>query len=1771
MEYACSSSPPPPPPPSRRRGGSRRHRRPLAAVPNFLILLVCIVVVAAGGGSSSSFPVAAKLEEGNASETPVSYQQHPGASPPEDGKNGNGNSKANDTGSDDPLEQWLHSLKLQLPDQSFKSGLITLKISNLVCTEFEIDGVESSSSSSSSSSSGEDDTEKPRGVQPFLALSVHTISANCTAKYEASHLWVSGNLRAVVGVVPAADGGILADEEGDGGPAAALAGSVEDWEEVDAGGGYLTGRRAAVPATHAAAEDGDVDALRWKLCLQGGSYAPSSAKTASCDTNLAVVDLDFEGSVSAKIVDLFKGSVAKYVSTAINSQVCPTLSQQVDPMITSFIHKMREYLKPYLHNLTVATPHPSKSDPAAAADEDLGGGSRINATRSSGRPANSKGEQLDGNRNIVAPTAAAATVSRRTAKMLRPGSNMLYDADANRTSDDDSDIVDLFREAPALVSLLRNFNRNFLSQYLHRGFLRRAFPDVRTDFKDEDCGALFDGVNGVIKSFLLPDGGKLPIPLNQSLLARPFVVIALPDGAGSLELSAESLTLEGIDRWKRLQVLEPESNLYWASRITTQATKVDPNVSSASPTTIAATARITFNLTLFQPKSVARGGDTNDRSPSVQPTTIVRTLDMYAGASELDAWLDVDVGLRRSLFNEVTVGQVVTAVQDLVLHGNATFLDCVLEAVHRLVAGRLGADIRIGALSVKPTNNTAAFGSYNNSYSLERDLERLANTILKLIVTNYGRFIGDAILGLSTSDDLRNVVNGFINSTLAQQREGCPTAIRDTTVDTSEQHAAEVLVQPSRHYANFSKWLILHQLQDLLSDQFTLASLNSYVGCASRFLGRGMRQTATASVIRPLIGEVEGLDVSVREFEIKNAGSLRHIQVMSPQADGMSLSSGIDFLASNSSAKLATIAAGTAALTQAPGGSLPQLATSLDVHYEPLNLSASINVTVVVDRLSLLSGSILHFDIDKLFSLHLSKLLSRAECALTPVQQPSWMIDLQGDLGFFETIFNASIVHSRNSQNAGPISVNFDSDQYPKIEKIADAAWYWTVNSTRDLLRAVSGAALTKASQKCSSGGGPKRGEDDTDKDNSEFTSILVVMSAVFLLMQPTMLLIQQHRSTASTALNEPRHFTDDRNELDEPLLPPAAVNDSVLFNEPLIHGDNQNAASTSDSLMESQYVPELARTGLPVVIFLTVALFLASNLSIGATVDLKVLTGGGEASTNSTTTGGQQPLFSLSLFNFSLMHTAMEMWNAGIYPLFFLVVVFSGIWPYVKLFMMLFGWVTRTKDMDGDRASTPAPASPPSAAASRRITTERRGRLLLALDALGKLSLVDAFVLVLFVVAFSYHLTISEDTTLNVFVTPAFGFYAFLVATSSSLVASHALVYYHRRDQLQLHHRIGAEDEDEGSFEDPFEPEPLCEHVFTVSENGVGGGTTRRLQLSRLFQCTLLILLVTTTILLGIGIKQSSFVFEFGGLAGMLLDDDVRNATYSLLTLGSKLSQSVEKPSFGIYALQLAYYFYSVVTPLGCILFLICLLFVPFSLERQMLVLTLAEISNAWSAIEVFCLSIIAAVMQISSFADFIIGHRCDLLNEILEDYFQDENDDNASCFSVHSSVLGNVFYLVAGVLLNSFLVSMVLRIAHVAVNERIQITMMERKRGQEERRVVLDPLQRQQHLAECSSNIKDGSVEEGTIIQWLASRRASSSQWTSWILVPEGDGMELQPRSASAVAPSTPPRHQCKNDVGEEMGSPWQSRDAFQEEWSEAAERDPSWREWKNATNVT
>jgi hypothetical protein len=1381
------------------------------------------------------------------------------------------------------LSCWLYYLTVPIPDQTFRTSIFSLGLKDFQCSNFTVGSMESAYRKSNDSNDAE----------PYLDIVLQNVSAVCHGSYDST-----GGL----------DGKVTAS-------------AIGMQHALDLSCRVLS-NATATPSSSA---------------HNTNMERPVAVQTVNCATAVKVQDLHFSGSISAKIVDFFRNSIAAYVSDALQSQLCSQFPGTVDPWLTLQLQQLNAWLDQYLP------------------DE----------------------QQL--------PLAAAASSSNR--------------------------LIDLTRDVPSLVQALDWINRVAIEPHLHEGFLPHDWLNASSNRIDDvcendgDCELFFNGWNGVIKSIVPTDGLSIGLPPKWKNIR--FVLASY----GAVELQLQNLTVvSGLDQWSRLQLLD----IHDAHTIGT-ATQTH-NVSVRTDMKVVVQAI---------PGGIFQGDDLEE------------SFSIHANVSSFEGVLNIGIELLRDALQGIPVDALLSLVHGLVERNytaTQNALACLIPAVQSLQVTTFDIIVLLHHVSFEPHIPKQA------TNQLESDLDTLFNNVLRLILQEYQTLVTATILGLTQGPGLQALDVYLYNATSTTNGE-CDAA----------------------HHEQFKFTNLLTRMNNFLGRNDTLARANRYVDCVSTFLSRVIeeRLVSSAAATPPATDSPDrdiddnGQLFQLLEFRLKDTGSLRSVQLLSPQSDSDYLSSTVSYGSFSEQER-------------------PRLLAAADVRYAPLNLTSTIHVEVSLDNVSISGGSAFSYKSGQLGPMSLLEVMQHGECALAPASLELHNVD--GSLGQFKTIVRASFSHPTWSE---PVNITFNSTDYPSIEKITSYWFEWMVTSIGDMFEATSRTVVVEAQHACVGKSFP----DEKDDDGFNYSSIFLVIGAVILFSQPVLLLIKQR--------HVPHEYQED-DRLEEPLLLPRQPSRDMAEETPV------RPLLASTALMQSKSIPYLLRLLTPMLILCTIALLLSSNLSVGATVDLVVSFDG--------RTFRSPPLFSFSLFN-----TAKEMLQARIYPLFLLVLVFSGIWPYVKLLLLLFSWV----------------------APKNALSVRRRGKLLLALDALGKFSLVDTYVMVLMLVAFRYHLDLSqrEGSDLDVFVAPQFGFFGFLAATTLSLLAGHILVFSHRQAELKVDKQSAPS-------------EPLFEHSFRVK------GEQR--QLSRLFQVTLVFVFVMTTTFLGVGITKKSFIFEFGGLAGAALGDG-RRSSYSLLTLGTSIYDSVENPAtVGIIFLQVAYYFYAVVMPFCCLLFLVFLLLWPMTVSRQLTFITLAEITNAWSAVEVFVLSILAALLEISKFAAFIVGERCALIDKILAD--QGKELDLSTCYSVTSTVSWDGAFLIVAVLLNSAWVSVVLRLAHLALEERIR---------------DLRDNDGWDHFAP-----KD--EEPPTFAEQLAAHRC-----TGWMIAPS---MMAFSRVASrdddaendeVVGPpvlATPGRE--GTGVARVVALAWQSpqiRDAFEEEWRESAEKDPAWKAWKEATNVT
>lgn len=430
-------------------------------------------------------------------------------------------------------------------------------------------------------------------------------------------------------------------------------------------------------------------------------------------------------------------------------------------------------------------------------------------------------------------------------------------------------------------------------------------------------------------------------------------------------------------------------------------------------------------------------------------------------------------------------------------------------------------------------------------------------------------------------------------------------------------------------------------------------------------------------------------------------------------------------------------------------------------------------------------------------------------------------------------------------------------------------------------------------------------------------------------------------------------------------------------------------------SLFLHPQVSLFVRLFIPVLLFATIALFISSNTGVGASVFVYLTVGDVEVGLP-------------SLFDFGLINSVTDMWTAGVYPLSILIAFMSGIWPYLKVVLMIGCWFFPVKWM--------------------KVST--RGSMLSWLDFLGKWSLLDTYVMIMMLVAFHFRIdfpVVNPDAVENsiradIYVYPAYGFVSLIIATLISLLMSHIIIGIHRKT---LPDTPGADCDDAQNwriiaFYSVKKLNPIFGWIVVIAIGIV------------------LVLMFVFTI---IGSVLNTFSFNFIGLAGWALPflDINPNRAYSVITLTEEVPPSARRPnSFTVRFTQIIFILTAFVFPLLHIVSMIVLWLAPLTRKIQHYLYYVTEILSAWACIDVFTISIIAAVLEIEQFADFMVGDMCDFLNPIMEEYLYDVLKPYIKCFGVVAKLKSGCWILFITAIVYLILNFGLLRLVHFGLAVR-------------------------------------------------------------------------------------------------------------------------------------
>ncbi|CAE7742221.1 KIF15 [Symbiodinium sp. CCMP2592] len=367
----------------------------------------------------------------------------------------------------------------------------------------------------------------------------------------------------------------------------------------------------------------------------------------------------------------------------------------------------------------------------------------------------------------------------------------------------------------------------------------------------------------------------------------------------------------------------------------------------------------------------------------------------------------------------------------------------------------------------------------------------------------------------------------------------------------------------------------------------------------------------------------------------------------------------------------------------------------------------------------------------------------------------------------------------------------------------------------------------------------------------------------------------------------------------------------------------DQGQFFNKSSLAACQAIPRGLSLGYPFFLVATMFLFLFSDLGLGTVI-------------NVIFQAGSERMKIGPAFSFSVLTLSRDSLRGGAWLLALLIVGLSGVWPFVKLALLLHVWLAPT-------------------------TRPRRTKVLLFLDEYGKYSLVDSWLAILALCAFDIK-WFGEEVSVQVTPVPMLPFFTFVIATVLSLVLGHIATESNRRSLQET-------------------APPLRSSSRTISGNiSESEPVHKSYDLCRELPRGRAVLLLGLTFLTGISIVCSASLqsLEYkvsGAISDLLLKGEERDLKYSLVGLGMFLTTGFQE-SGGLHAVQAIFFSFTLVIPLLLVCAVLALLLVPMTKAQHGLLWKVCHVLDAWAAFDVFVLAVTVANFEFWIFSNFLIYH---------------------------------------------------------------------------------------------------------------------------------------------------------------------------------------------------
>jgi hypothetical protein len=998
---------------------------------------------------------------------------------------------------------------------------------------------------------------------------------------------------------------------------------------------------------------------------------PSSFETIECGTSLGCESIQFSGSISAKMIQTFSGMIGRHITQALQQQVCPLMTKTVDPIATAYLKNFDDLVQQYLE------------DGAAVAVGDTSGTNHsIASTRNHQVVGHSNHLETKNLIEYPAIRWALSFLNEQLRNHLQRGwlplpAPSIHGGDFPHMS---QECIDSFRGISRWVkSMLGPRPRIRLPQYLrHMVF---SIPD--------EIGAngtiVLDILELVVEGLDQMDALQIlePLPseskdMQTKLVSRKGFSVVLPV---KLEVQWPKLQGLGFLSKENIDVLVPPT-LQESFRLTINVTQVDASLSSLIQVggwestsllqVVDAVQRFVESRNLhdlaclfrtLHSVQLSKDGSLVFHSILVDAIRLSRDKkDVPDGSLEAD--LDHTINNILELFLADYADLWTRLVRGLVRGPGSRRLNRFVEDWIQKHSSQEGCGSGSGSGGGRSPPATSSPGHWVNFTKFE-------------ILNTFNRYL-----------DHSHTIKSF-NDFMQCLAEGVEAAV-DGDDDRTYYNIA------NRDVYGFDRDVSSAVVPSVIAKEIAIDSNLDLLASISRILKDGTNLFVEPGTTLAIWNDNIPTNVTISRIELRNWDSMRQLQIMKPSGD-TSLSSSLVFGEKASSESVEDGYTPLSWMTSnATDGSVssskgpPEI--TLVVNVGGYNIAGQVNVTLF-GSLDANAEVNIDYDLNRLENLTITRLFEEMNCALLPAMQIRF---LPGTTKIaFGKYFGANMTAAIGGRN-----FSLSTMDYPGFFEVSNDALSWSQDFSRNIVNFAVEDWIESSSSKCPGVFVPD--DDHRDKKDHGGKSIywlwrdsttlwiifglIVVMQGglVFVshsqnqdvdnreLIQPndsgsveassgnTPLLssYQELMSQPSSETFERKRVIKQNNSIDDFIIRDICEewNDE---DEPQGILEDQLVEECSEapkiSIFDSDRTPESIKYLVPVMIVGTTVLFLSSNLSVGASVDLSVQL-------------SQQSIGIPGLFQFSLGNTVSEMYQAGVYPLLILVVCFSGIWPYAKV-----------------------------------------------------------------------------------------------------------------------------------------------------------------------------------------------------------------------------------------------------------------------------------------------------------------------------------------------------------------------------------------------------------------------------------------------------------------------------------------------------------------------